>query len=237
MSRKCGCLSSINYTEKRTHSYENEDKSCNDSRTLKECNEPYRIIIPSKRNYCCEPKPKEILNISAPVCLLSDPTYRGLYDTLYNAILNNNLETALSNMIQTNYPTAYDALLAQLLTIFGITLGSASPRLVVVQSDGSVIYDTSKSAASPNANTYANWVTDQSGQYYGNGASPVVAANPGIDPNHNTRMAIMTAQMFPCGVGYETKYSSTVGTPQAYVAVRAGVFTNDSGTFRLSVNA
>ena len=128
-------------------------------------------------------------------------------------------------MIQTNTYVAYDAFFVVLVGIFNITVGSASPRLVVTESDGTVIYDTShaatpgSSAPGNNTNNYANWQSKL------------------INENHNTRMAIMTAQMFPCGVGYETKYSSSVGTNQAYVAIRAGVYTNNAGTFRLSINA
>ena len=121
----------------------------------------------------------------------------------------------MANLQIVNTVEAYNLFLNELLNIFDITLGSQSPRLVVTETDGTVIYDT----AAGDRNTYQNWKSKT------------------INENHNTRVAIMTAQMFDCGVGYETKYSSTVGTNQNYVAIRAGPYLNSAGTFRLSYNS
>ncbi len=162
------------------------------------------------------------LNVVPPKCLLRDPQYKAIYNALYNGILNNYLEVLLNNLIQAdaaNGPVLYNAFLATLLTVFGITLGTDSPRLLVAESDGTVVIDTSRAADSPNANTYENW------------------QNKNINENHNTRVAVMTAQLFEAGVGYESKYSTSVNANQKYVAIRGGQYLNNPGTFRLSQNA
>jgi hypothetical protein len=195
---------------------------------VNECNQPYRI---------CK-KGKIKLNVQPPECVLIDVNYRKLYSELYYAILNYNLEVLLANMVKTATATnsIYNDFLIFLVGIFKITLGSESPRLLVSESDGTVIYDTSK-PLSPGpgypGNSYSNWQ-----QKLGYSTGSALTGNPVylINENHNSRVSINTSQLFQSGVGYETKYSSTVNTNQAYVAIRAGQYLNNTGTFRLSIN-
>lgn len=182
--------------------------NCNDNRTSC-CNTPYRVCYNGYQR----------LNLQPPYCLTNDSSYNNIYEDLVSNILVYNLDTSFATLIQAQGQLGVDNLyanfLAELLTRFNITLGEVSPRLVVTEPDGKVVYDTSNSTS----NTYANWQLNE--------VNPI---------NHNTSMCVMTAQMFPCGVGYESKYSSESSGFQQYVAVRVGPFTNNYGTFRLSVN-
>jgi len=47
----------------------------------------------------------------------------------------------------------------------------------------------------------------------------------------------MAAQMFPCGVGIESKLSTTTGNVESYVAVRMGTHLDSLGMARLSLIA
>jgi hypothetical protein len=173
----------------------------------KHCNEPYLITSHGKKS----------LDIKAPDCILKSSTYQPLYKLLYSTLLKNNakLVTDLGAMIaSTNQPAAYSSYLAEIQAAFpSITFGSPSPRLLIAESDGTVIIDSSKSLAT---NTYANWQAKA------------------INENHNTRAAVSSCQLFTEGASYETKYSSTVHANQAYVAIRAGPFRDNFGTFRYS---
>jgi len=173
-----------------------------------ECDAPYRYHVECKG----------YLNLTPPRCLRKDPIQKKLYRQLYNGILYNDLEVKIQELIalpigSREQEIFYDNLLQLLLKIFGLTLGQDSPRLTVIESDGRVIYDTAKSAQQ---NTVNNW-------------------NAGlVDENHNTRPAVMTAQLFEAGVGHSVKFSNTVLSRQSYVAVRAGQFMKLSSTLRLS---
>ena len=85
-------------------------------------------------------------------------------------------------------------------------------RLVVTLQDGTVVLDTKSTK-----NTYANF------------SKKLVAEN------HNTRIAILNAQLTAGGIGYETKYSTTDKTTETYLARRLGAYLGSSGTARLSV--
>lgn len=87
----------------------------------------------------------------------------------------------------------------------------ATGRVVVTLPDGTVVVDTSK-----NNNSYANFLAKA------------------INENHNSRVAIFSAQQYPCGVGIETKLSTTDATVESYVAVRGGAHLDSKGTIRLS---
>lgn len=88
----------------------------------------------------------------------------------------------------------------------------ANGRVVVTLPDGTVVVDTSKGAA----NTYQNF------------------QDKVINENHNTRVAILDAQIYDCGVGLETKTSTSTGSQEVYVAKRLGAYLDSAGTVRLS---
>jgi hypothetical protein len=89
--------------------------------------------------------------------------------------------------------------------------GIVNGRILVTLPDGTVIVDTSKTN-----NTYQNYKDKK------------------INENHNSRIAILDAQLYECGQGVETKFSSTDNVTETYVALRLGNYLNNSGTARLS---
>jgi hypothetical protein len=88
---------------------------------------------------------------------------------------------------------------------------TASGRIVVTLPDGTVVVDTKKTN-----NSYANYQAKK------------------INENHNSRIAILDSQLFECGVGVETKRSTTDKVVEAYVAKRLGNYLDNSGTVRIS---
>jgi hypothetical protein len=147
-----------------------------------------------------------------------------IYQRLYGFMLPNvtEIQTLLTNTVD---QPSYALLLAEcnsLVSAYNSAFGVTSGRIVVVDSDGLVIVDTSKGAL----NTFANAE---------DGANPATFASA-INVNHNSRLAILDAQQFDNGVGVETKLSNSTNTIQSYVAIRLGLILNNVGTFRMSQN-
>lgn len=170
------------------------------------CNQPYRI---------CEPCGKQKLNLDPPRCLLKSAEYTALYEKLYRLTLYNFLDLDFQALLEADSvegPALYDAFLAKLVDLFDITLGASSPRLVVTQAYGTVVIDTYKGAN----NTYDNWKAGI------------------ISQNLNTHIATLSSQLYEAGVGYSTGLSSITNTFQRFVAIRAGAYLDNPGSFRLS---
>ena len=131
------------------------------------------------------------------------------YDTL-NAILTPAKVTIFRNKLNnvTNQAT-YAILLAEANATATLI---ANGRVIVTLPDGTVVVDTSKGAN----NTYTNFI------------------DKAINENHNTRVAILDAQIYDCGVGLETKTSSSTGVQEVYLAKRLGAYLDSAGTVRLS---
>ncbi|MBP6366155.1 MAG: hypothetical protein KBA82_09155 [Nitrosomonas sp.] len=131
------------------------------------------------------------------------------YDTL-NAILTPAKVTIFRNKLNnvTNQAT-YAILLAEANATATLI---ANGRVIVTLPDGTVVVDTSKGAN----NTYTNFI------------------DKAINENHNTRVAILDAQIYDCGVGLETKTSSSTGVKEVYLAKRLGAYLDSAGTVRLS---
>jgi hypothetical protein len=207
-------------------------QTCNSHESQKICcNQPYRYY-----KHC-----KQYLNLTPPPCLLQSAIYYPLYNTLYNAILNNNLDILLDNLIRNQTPVqgpiVYNQFIAALQAAFPLVVfGTESPRIMVIESDGLVIVDSSRPFSpvpSGNANSYDTWQNTTQAAPVGTVA---YAGGNGINVNHNTRVVVMSAQTNDGGVAYSTKWSNSVATLQSYVAVRAGPQFNNSGTFRYSQN-
>ena len=94
-------------------------------------------------------------------------------------------------------------------------------RLLVTLPDGTVVVDTSKQDDPNNTAEVGN-----SFKHF---------SNKTVNENHNTRIAILDSQLHVCGVGVETRLSTTDHTKESYVALRLGAHLNNSGTARLSV--
>jgi hypothetical protein len=56
-----------------------------------------------------------------------------------------------------------------------------------------------------------------------------------VNENHNSRIAILNAQQYPCGLGLETKFSTSSGQNEHYVAARLGDQYDNEGTARISL--
>lgn len=154
--------------------------------------------------------------------------------------------TVLVNILEsTSTTTSYDNLLQAAYDIVNAVNGSVvltpvtepdignalkvvSPRIMITESDGTVIVDTAAwTGTGPyfRKSTLANWQSKT------------------VNENHNTRVAILDCQIFPCGYGAESKFSSSVLAVQNYVAHRLkGLDNSDNsylrsaGTIRLSQN-
>lgn len=110
--------------------------------------------------------------------------------------------------------TDYNQVLNLCTTIKNNMTSFSSPRVLYCAPDGTVIVDTSKS------NSFIGYSKDKS-----------------INENHNSRIAIMFAQMslFGNGMGVEEKYSTSTKKTEIYAAclVRGKRFSNQ-GTLRIS---
>jgi hypothetical protein len=134
--------------------------------------------------------------------------YKALSDELTPALPNLTAKLAALNS-SFKYEVLEDN--ARALADGLIPLGSG--RVVITLPDGTVVIDTGKDDTT---NTYANFQAKT------------------INENHNTRVAILDAQLYDCGVGVETKKSSTTGTSEHYVAKRLGAYLRSAGTARIS---
>jgi hypothetical protein len=138
------------------------------------------------------------------------------YDTLLKRLWPN-VAMLTARAGNTNSQPTYQ----NLLSLANSIATAAGGRLVVTVPDGAVLVDTSRNdgPGAPNNNLYQNFL------------------NKTINENHNSRTAIFSAQLFPCGIGVETKKSTTTGQDEHYVAVRLGTHLHNEGTARLSVVA
>lgn len=131
------------------------------------------------------------------------------YDTL-NAVLTPTKVTSFKNKLNAvKDQSTYATLLTEANATAAVI---ANGRIVVTLPDGTVVVDTSKGAK----NTFANYEAKV------------------INENHNSRVAILDAQIWDCGVGLETKNSSSTGVVEVYLAKRLGAYLNSAGTVRLS---
>jgi hypothetical protein len=126
-----------------------------------------------------------------------------------NALLSPRLIALTAKLSAVKNQPTYAVLLAE---ANAAALSTPRGRLLVTLPDGTVVVDTSKGPA----NTYANFVAKK------------------INENHNSRVAIFDAQSYECGIGVETKRSTTDGVVESYVARRLGNYLDSSGTARLS---
>ena len=125
-----------------------------------------------------------------------------------------NMFTALGALTD---QATYETLLASANTA---AAGIPTGRVVIALPDGTVVLDTARTdgdPAVPTSNTYAHFQAKT------------------INENHNSRIAFMTAQQYPCGVSVESKLSTSTGQTEHYFALRLGTHLNSLGTVRISV--
>jgi hypothetical protein len=149
-----------------------------------------------------------------------------------------NLEARLHDVV--DQPTY------QLLLDDARTLANSLPtgRLLVTLPDGTTVVDTAKTD-DPTCD-----ITDVDCGAWGGYPEDVPVGCPcangqrnsyghfqkkSVNENHNSRIAILAAQQWPCGLGLETKFSTSSGTNEHYVAARLGDQYDNEGTARLSI--
>ena len=126
---------------------------------------------------------------------------------------------ALGNLLsQVDDQASYQTLLTRSRNIAGTI---ANGRVVITVPDGTVVLDTSK--------------TDDPNNNLPQGNSYQHFQDKTVNENHNSRVAIFTAQEYPCGQGIETKLSTSTNETETYFAIRLGAHLNNQGTARLSV--
>jgi len=93
-------------------------------------------------------------------------------------------------------------------------------RLLLTLPDGTVLFDSARADGTATAqdNSFQNFQAKT------------------INENHNTRVAIMYAQLSPLGLGWERKLSTSTEEVETYVAMRLGPQFASSGTMRLSIS-
>ena len=124
------------------------------------------------------------------------------------------LTTGIASVI--DQPT-YASYLSGVRTLAGTV---PNGRVVITLPDGTVMIDTARTDDPTNVmavgNSFAHF-----------GAKTV-------NENHNSRIAILDSQEWPCGVGLERKLSTSTGQTETYLAIRLGAHLDSLGTARLS---
>jgi hypothetical protein len=149
-----------------------------------------------------------------PTLLTTNVTYK-----LLNTILQPDATVIKTKLDAVKDQTTY-ALLLKFARVVATDPKLAKGRLLIALADGTVVVDTSKlddpTTTLPVGNSFKHFT------------------NKTVNENHNSRIAILDSQLHVCGVGVETKVSTTDHTKESYVAIRLGAHLNNSGTARLS---
>ena len=150
-----------------------------------------------------------------PRLIENDPEYAQLFQTLDPQV--SQLKELLAAVVdQATYQNLLD--LAR-------SIASSKPtgRVLITLPDGTVVVDTSKPDDPDNSTPD---VQANSFQHF---------KNKTVNENHNTRISILNAQLWPCGLGVERKFSTTDNVFEIYLAKRLGPYLNNEGTARLSI--
>lgn len=125
------------------------------------------------------------------------------------------IDTYLREMLDSTDENEYDVAglkIVVLLSKQNVEIPFSDLRLLFCQPDGTVVYDSGKT------NSRELWKSKS------------------INENHNTRVAIMQAQLLEEGIGEEIRQSTSVeGNFSHYYAVRLGSYKNNDGTIIISV--
>lgn len=145
--------------------------------------------------------------------------YLGTHTAKYQTVLNA-MGPVFAQLSAELRAMADQATYQALLNTANALAGSVvTGRVVVTLPDGTVVIDTARddNTADPRSNSYQHFLDKT------------------INENHNSRLAILGAQQFACGVGLESKFSSSTGLTESYVAIRVGGHLDSDGTIRMSV--
>src|SRR5262245_9838033 len=141
--------------------------------------------------------------------------YLQLVFTLYPQL--DNLTVGLSQVVDQN---SYATFLDLNRQIIAIHPGS---RMLVALPDGTVVVDTARTDDPNNTLPVGN-----SFQHF---------QQKTVNENHNSRVAVFSAQLYPCGIALESKLSTTTGLTESYLAFRLGNHLDSIGTARMSIVA
>jgi hypothetical protein len=150
-----------------------------------------------------------------PQLIQTDPVYAQLFQTLDPQVPQ--LKELLAAVVD---QATYQSLLDLARSIAG---GTATGRVLITLPDGTVVVDTSKS---DDPSDLTPDVQANSFQHF---------KNKTVNENHNTRISILDAQLWPCGLGVERKFSTTDNAFEIYLAQRLGPYLNNEGTARFSI--
>lgn len=153
----------------------------------------------------CAPQVQDLLK--------SNPTYAKL-----NKALSAKVSLLKSQQQAVSDQKSYEVLLA---TAVKLASSIQTGRVVITMPDGTVMVDTGKP------------IDPVGGQGTGNSYDHYKGKS--VNENHNSRLSIINAQLHPCGVGVETKWSTSVKAKDVYVAIRLGNYLDSIGTARFSV--
>jgi hypothetical protein len=141
--------------------------------------------------------------------------YLQLVEALFPQL--DNLTVGLSQVVDQD---SYAALLAFNRALIATLPGS---RMLVALPDGTVVLDTARTDDPDNTLPVGN-----SFQHF---------QQKTVNENHNSRVAVFAAQLYPCGFALESKLSTTTGLTESYFAFRLGNHLDSIGTARMSIVA
>ena len=142
--------------------------------------------------------------------------HQATYTALVNALVPS-LGTVSTQLVATVDQATYATLLT---TAHNVANGIANGRVVVTVPDGTVVLDTARTDDPTNVLPTGNSFQHFQGKT--------------VNENHNSRVAILDAQEWPCGFGLEAKFSTSTNQREIYVAVRLGTHLDSNGTARIS---
>jgi hypothetical protein len=144
--------------------------------------------------------------------------YTGPHGPQYQAIINAMVPAFAQMAAQLSVVTDQASYQNLLDSTNALAATLPTGRVVITLPDGTVMIDTSRADGDTpaNANSYAHFLAKT------------------INENHNSRLAILAAQEYPCAVGLESKRSTSTGASEDYVAIRAGAHLDSDGTIRMS---
>jgi hypothetical protein len=159
------------------------------------------------------------LNVKSPDAPVSTQnSWEILKSKLISDSASKNFPQLLNDLL---YAAKYDAVIAvfrSLVAPLSVASGKTA-RIVVCLPDGTVYFDSSRAdgTTATNSNTFAN------------------ASAKTINENHNTRACIMNVQLLQDPISFESKFSTSNGQQENYVAMRVGPQGANAGTVRYSV--
>jgi hypothetical protein len=139
------------------------------------------------------------------------------YQTLINALVPS-LGSLGAQLVAVVDQATYQTLLTTANAVAATPSLGTTGRVLITVPDGTVLLDTARDddTGDPTSNSYQHFLDKT------------------INENHNSRVAVFVAQEYPCGVGVESKLSTTTGQREVYFSYRVGTHLDSYGTIRIS---